>query len=91
MAFRITYQCNVEWIGPGQGPMSGALAAQVGMAPAGGAQTIAFFNAQGGQNSLTFLSADVDTLLTAMTTDLAAQMKAAATLARIQAFSTGTG
>jgi hypothetical protein len=88
MSYRITYQCNVDWVGPGTGPMSGSMAAQVGMAPAGGAQRLSFFNAQGGQNSQTFVAQDITNLLTAMATDLAAQMTT--NLARIQGFSSGT-
>ncbi len=91
MGYRITYKCNVDWVGPGQGPMSGSTAAQVGDAPAGGAQRKSFFNAAGGQNSITFTSSDITTLLAAMSTDLSAQMNAAAALAQIQAFSTGGG
>lgn len=91
MSYRITYQVNVDWIGPGTGPMSGNTAAQVGMAPAGGAQRKSFFNAAGGQNTLTFVAADVTTLTNAMAADIAAQMNAAAALAQIQGFATGGG
>lgn len=89
MPYRITYQVNVDWVGAGEGPMSGNTAAQVGMAPAGGAQRLSFFNAQGGQNSRTFASGDITTLLASMSTDLSTQMNAA--IARVQAFSTGQG
>lgn len=88
MAYRITYQVNVDWVGEGVGPMSGNTAAQVGMAPAGGAQRLALFNAQGGQNTLTFLAADITTLTNAMAADIAAQMTT--NITRIQNFSTGT-
>lgn len=76
------------------GPTAGA---SVGAAPAGGAQTLAFFNAAGGQaligtgaanpggNSLA--SGDITTLLTAMTNDLSAQMNAA--LGRLAQFPAG--
>jgi hypothetical protein len=76
------------------GPTSGASVAE---APAGGAQTVAFFQtppgqaligtgaAQPGGNSLA--SADITTLLTAMTTDLSTQMNAA--LARLAQFPNG--
>lgn len=88
MAYRITYQCNVMWIGPGTGPMAGGASDPPGMAPAGGAQTLALFNSNQGQNTLTFLAADITTLTNGMAADIAAQMTTA--IARIQAFSTGT-
>ena len=91
MAYRITYQVQVMWIGPGIGVMGGSLAPSLPQAPAGGAQVIAFQNAQGGQNSNTFLAADVTTLTNAMAADIAAQLNVGATLTRIQNFSTGTG
>lgn len=88
MAYRITYKVNVDWVGPGQGPMSGNTAAVVDTAPAGGAQRLSLFNTQGGQNTLTFLSADITTLTNAMAADIAAQMTT--NISRIQNFSTGT-
>lgn len=89
MAYRITYQVQVNWIGPGLGPMGGQLASSLPNAPAGGAQTLEFQNAQGGQNSNTFLAADITTLTNAMAADIAAQMTT--NITRIQNFSTGTG
>jgi hypothetical protein len=100
MSYRITYQVNVDWIGPGMGPMGGATADSVGMAAAGGAQRKTVFNGTpGGQNSSTFVAADVATLLTGASSvpagglalDIYNQLIAAATLAQIQAFSTGGG
>lgn len=91
MAYRICYQVQVMWIGPGLGPMGGQLAPVTTQAPAGGAQVLEFQNSAGGQNSNTFLAADVTTLTNAMAADIAAQMNVAATLARVQAFSTGQG
>lgn len=88
MSYRITYKVNVEWVGPGTGPMTGNVAPQVGMAPAGGAQVLSLFNAQGGQNTLTFLAADITTLTNAMAADIAAQMTT--NITRVQNFSTGT-
>ncbi len=88
MSYRLRYKATIDWVGPGMGPMSGNTAAQVGDAPAGGSQSLAFFNAQGGQNSLTFLSADITALLAAMSADLSTQMNAA--IVRVQNFSTGT-
>jgi hypothetical protein len=91
MAYRLTYQVQVDWIGPGLGPMGGALAPVVSLAPAGGGQTLQLNNVAGGQNSQTFTGTDVTNLTNAMAADIAAQLNVAATLARIQAFSTGTG
>lgn len=91
MSYRITYKVNVEWVGPGTGPMSGNTAVALGMAPAGGAQVLSLFNAAGGQNTLTFQAADVTTLTNAMAADIAAQMNVPATLARALAFSSGGG
>jgi hypothetical protein len=91
MAFRVRYSATVDWIGPGLGPMSGALAASSGPMPgAGGAQTLEFQNATvGGQNSNTFTAADITTLTNAIAADLSTQFNAS--IARIQAFSTGGG
>jgi len=89
MAYRLTYQCNVDWVGPGTGPMTGNLAPALPQGGRGGAQTIEFSNAQGGQNSNTFLAGDITTLTNAMAADIAAQMMA--NITRIQNFSTGQG
>jgi hypothetical protein len=100
MSYRVTYQVNVDWVGDGQGPMSGNTAASVGMAAAGGAQRKTVFNGTpSGQMSKTFLAADVATLLTGSSSvptgglalDIYNQLIAAAVLAQIQNFSTGTG
>ena len=89
MTYRITYQVNVEWVGPGIGPMSGNTAAQVGLSPAGGAQVKALFNAAGGQNAPTFTNTDITNLTNAMAADMVTQMEAAQ--AQIQGFASGTG
>jgi hypothetical protein len=89
MSYRITYKVNVEWVGPGTGPMSGNTAVAQAMAPAGGAQVLSLFNAAGGQNTNTFVAADVTTLTNAMAADIASQMTA--NLARVQGFATGGG
>lgn len=88
MAYRVTYQVNVDWVGPGTGPMTGNLAPALPQGGRGGAQTIEFSNKQGGQNSNTFLSADVTALTNAMAADIAAQFTAS--LSRIQGFASGT-
>jgi len=89
MAYRLTYTANVSWVGPGMGPMSGASAPALNGAPTAGAQTIDFTNKQGGQSTATFAAGDITTLLTAMTTDLSAQMNAA--IAQVQGFASGGG
>lgn len=89
MAYRIAYQVQVMWVGPGLGPMGGQLAGSLPQAPAGGAQVIELANQQGGQNSLTFTSGDITALTNAMAADIAAQMTT--NITRIQNFSTGQG
>lgn len=89
MAYRLVYTAQVLWVGPGIGPMGGALATSLPGAPAAGAQMLQFQNAQGGQNSNTFQAADITALTNAMAADLAAQMTT--NITRIQNFSTGTG
>lgn len=91
MSYRITYQVNVAWVGPGIGPMSGNSAVAPGLAPAGGAQVKALYNSGTGQSSGTFTASDVTNLTNAMAADIAAQMNVPATLAQVQAFSTGGG
>lgn len=89
MAYRITYQVQIYWVGPGLGPMGGQLAPVLPQAPAGGAQELDLFNQSGGQNSNTFTGTDITNLTNAMAADIAAQMNA--NIARVQGFATGTG
>lgn len=91
MAYRMTCQIQVYWIGPGLGPMGGQLAPPLPQAPAGGAQVVEVQNSSGGYNSQTFTGTDITNLLSALTTDISAQLNNAALIARIQNFSTGTG
>lgn len=56
----------------------------------GPAQVLTFFDGVHPTSS-TFLAADATTMLTAMATDLLAQMTTTANLARIQAFASGGG
>lgn len=88
MAYRVTYSANVDWVGPGTGPMTNNLAAALPTGGRGGAQTLQFSNKQGGQNSLTFTSGDITTLTNAIAADLAAQFTAA--ISRVQGFASGT-
>jgi hypothetical protein len=87
MAYRVTYQANVDWVGPGTGPMTGNVALPLPQGGRGGAQTKEFSNKQGGQNSNTFLAADITTLTNAIAADLAAQFTAS--ISQIQGFSSG--
>lgn len=89
MAYRITYQVQIYWVGPGLGPMGGQLAPVLPQGPAGGAQELDLFNQAGGQNSLTFTGTDITNLTNAMAADIAAQMNTQ--IARVQGFATGTG
>lgn len=86
-AYRIRYEANIDWVGPGAGPMEAVNAPYL---PGGGAtgQTAAFVSTTTPITG-TFLAADVTTLTAAMAADLAAQLNAAATLAKIQAWATG--
>ncbi len=106
MAYRLRYQVSVDWVPPGLGLGISATGGP-GAAPAGPAQTLTVFNAQGGvtaaavgtaaagstlpPNSSTFLAADVVALTDAMAADAAAQLGTATNLARVQAFSSGGG
>ncbi len=91
MAYRLRYQAYVDWVPAGVG-LGQQTAANLGAAPAGNAQTIEFFNTiPTPATSATFTAPDITALLLAMATDLSAQMNVAATLARIQAFSSGQG
>ncbi len=96
MSYRLRYEVHVDWVGDGQGPMGGATA-QIPGFEAGGAQTLDFFNAAGGQNIVgtgtggALASANITTLLTAMSADLSTQMNVAAKLAQLQGFATGGG
>jgi hypothetical protein len=87
MAYRIRYQVNIDWIGAGAGPMEGLSASYL---PGGGCngQTFDVVNAVTPVSS-TFVAADVTNLTNAMAADVAAQLNVAATLAKIQAWSTG--
>lgn len=83
--------------------MSGNVASPLPMGGRGGAQTLMLNNKQGGQNSVTFLAADINALLgisgqvvgtstitgAGLVADLIAQLNA--NTARIQGFATGGG
>lgn len=86
MAYRLTYTFNIDWIPGGIGVLGGA-ASTSGVDCAGPAQTIGFSQTNPGQNSLTFVAADITALTNAMAADAVAQLTAQ--IARIQAFATG--
>ncbi len=91
MAYRLRWKISVDWVPPGMGL---GLANVSGPAdPGGPAQTLTIFGSQGSSTptSSTFNSSDVTALLSTLTTDASAQFNVAATLARVQNFSNGTG
>ena len=91
MAYALRYKVDVVWLAPGRG-LGMDSAEQVGPALTGGNdQVLTFFDKAPPPSSSTFLAADVTALTNAMAADIAAQMNVAATLARVQAFSTGGG
>jgi len=99
MAYRIRYQCFVDFVPPGVGlgvafspNAAGTAAGATGMTPAGNQQTIGFFNSSTNTlppNSATFTSADITNLTNAMAADIAAQMTAQ--IGRIQNFANAGG
>lgn len=89
MAYRVTYQVNVDWVGPGTGVQGGSVAPPLPQGGRGGAQTIEFSNPQGGFNSNTFVSGDITALTNAIAAALVVQLTAAQS--RIQGFATGGG
>ena len=89
MAYRVTYQVNVDWVGPGTSVMTNNLAPALPQGGRGGAQTLEFSNKQGGQNSSTFTGTDITALTNAIAADMAAQFTASS--ARVIGFATGTG
>lgn len=79
MPYRLRYQVNIDWVGTGLGPMSGALAVIPG-AEGGGSQTYEVLQQAGGQNIVgtgtggALAAADITTLTQAMQTDVAAKL-----------------
>lgn len=98
MAYRLRYSVSIDWIGPGQGPMSGALGALQGQqGGSGNAQTKEFYNVAGGQNingtgtGGALASADITTLTNAMAADIALQLNTPPAQGQVQGFATGGG
>lgn len=85
MAYRLRYDVSVDWTPGGIGLGMGAplYAGTYGAAAGGGGLTFYFTQTQN-PNSNTFTNADVANLLSAMVTDLTAQMEALATQTNIQ-------
>ena len=92
MAYGLVYKARIFWLPGGLGLGMNNI---TGPGLTGGpAQNLDFFNSETTPyppNSTTFLSSDVTNLTNSMAADLAAQMSAAAVLARVQAFSSGGG
>jgi hypothetical protein len=92
MAYRLDWKVRVSWV-PGGVGLGQQAYGPIGV-EGGPAQSIDFFGSNTSTtlpNSTTFNPADITTLLTTLTNDCSAQMNVAATIARIQNFSTGTG
>ena len=88
MAYRLRYIVNVDWVSPGIGLGQGQYVNNPGIAVGAptNAQTLAFVDAAT-PYSTTFTATDVTNLLSALTTDISAQMNAQ--LTRVQGFSSG--
>jgi hypothetical protein len=99
-AYRVRYSIWVDWMGAGAGPMLAASAPQSGQKGGGaGMQTKEVSNTPNAAGTSIFgtgaggilQAADITNLLTAMSTDLSAQLNAQPTLGQIQGFVTGGG
>ena len=90
MPYRLTYSCNISWVGAGLGPMTLPsaqtlkLSEKTGTSPNG--QNVAGAGAGGTVNG-----ADVTTLTNAMAADIAAQLNLATNLGIINGWITGLG
>jgi hypothetical protein len=90
MAYKLSYQIQVSWVGAGAGPMAALSAPSLaGQGGSTGQQAEFSVNPAVLPVSATFLAADVTNLTNAMAADIAAQLNVAATLAKIQAWSSG--
>lgn len=96
MAFKIRYTFNIDWVGPGAGPMEALLPSAGQMLPGGGSlgQTKGFAGnpalipiANGAGAGGTLTGGDVTNLTNAAAADMAAQINAA--LPQINGFPTG--
>jgi hypothetical protein len=91
MAYRLRYTFNMDWIGPGMGPIGSP---QVGPGNSN-AQTLGLINKPGAQNIAgsgaggIIQGADITTLTNAVAVDMAAQLNLAANLAEMQGWPTG--
>ena len=91
MAYRLRYAFNVDWVGPGMGPVGSP---QVGPGNSN-AQTLGLLNTPGGQNAAgagaggIIIGSDITTLTNAAASDMAAQLNVAANLSKMQGWPTG--
>ena len=91
MAYRLRYTFNVDWVGPGMGPVGSP---QVGPGNSN-AQTLGLLNPPGGQNAAgagaggIIIGSDITTLTNAAASDMAAQLNVAANLSKMQGWPTG--
>jgi hypothetical protein len=94
MSYRVTYQVNVDWVGPGTGPMGGNLAPALPQGGRGGAQTLEFSNPTSGSQAAALNSILFDnTAITALTNAVAAALvtQFTASQSRVQGFASGNG
>jgi hypothetical protein len=92
MAYRLVWTVNVDWIGPGMGPVSSPNLP----APNGNGQTKGFVNAvvltapgQGASGALN--AADITALVAGLSADLTAQLNANPAFAQMGQWPTGAG
>ena len=87
MAYKLTYQVQVAWVGPGAGPMQANTAPQLPNQT--GTGQVKEFSANNAvlPFSNTFTSGDITTLTNAMAADMVTQMNASITA--IQAWASG--
>ena len=90
MAYRLRYTFNVDWVGPGMGPMGSP---QVGPGNSN-SQTLGLINKAGAQNIAgsgsggIIQAADITTLTNAAASDMSTQLNLAANLATMQGWPT---
>jgi hypothetical protein len=96
MAFVLKYQVQIEFVGPGAGPMSALTAPSLPGSGGGTGQVLEITSnpavmpiAAGAGAGGTLTAGDITNLLATMSSDVSAQLNAAATLAKINGWPTG--
>jgi hypothetical protein len=91
MSYRLRYTFNVDWVGPGMGPIGSP---QTGVG-GGNAQTLGGINQAGGQNSPglgasgVINGTDITNMTNAMAADVAAQLNLSPNLLEMQGWPQG--